>query len=115
MPRTVPQGGRLRGRRLGPYPGCRMPELPDVTVYLEALDARIRGARLERLRLANPFVLPSVDPSPAEAPGRAVTGLRRPGKRTATEPAATRFALLHLMIPGLLPRKNAAPTLPGNH
>src|SRR6266404_495936 len=65
MPRTVPQGGRLRGRRLGPYTGCRMPELPDVTVYLEALDGRIRGARLERLRLANPFVLRSVDPSPA--------------------------------------------------
>ena len=47
-----------------------MPELPDVTVYLEALEARILGARLLGLRLANPFVLRSVDPPPSEVAGR---------------------------------------------
>ena len=57
-----------------------MPELPDVTIYLEALDARIRGARLERMRLANPFVLRSVDPSPTDVAGHTVIGLRRLGK-----------------------------------
>jgi formamidopyrimidine-DNA glycosylase len=56
-----------------------MPELPDVTVYLEALEARILGARLLGLRLANPFVLRSVDPPPSEVAGREVTGLRRLG------------------------------------
>ena len=55
-----------------------MPELPDVVVYLEALDARIRGARLERVRLASPFVLRSVDPPLAGAAGRTGTGL--PGR-----------------------------------
>ena len=58
-----------------------MPELPDITVYVEALQARIAEARLERVRLASPFVLRSVDPPISEANGRAVTGLRRVGKR----------------------------------
>ncbi len=90
-----------------------MPELPDVTVYLEALDARIRGARLERLRLANPFVLRSVDPSPAEVAGRAVTGLRRLGKRIVIELDGDRFVLIHLMIAGRLHWKEAGAKLPG--
>jgi len=46
-----------------------MPELPDVVVYIEALEARIRGARLERVRLASPFVLRSVNPPLATAQG----------------------------------------------
>jgi hypothetical protein len=62
-----------------------MPELPDVVVYIEALEARIRGARLERVRLASPFVLRSVDPPLATAQGRTVTGLRRLGKRIVIE------------------------------
>ena len=113
MPRTVPQGRRLRGRRLGPYTGAGMPELPDVTVYLEALDSRIRGARLERLRLANPFVLRSVDPSPTEIAGRAVTGLRRLGKRIVIELEGDCFGLIHLMIAGRLHWKEAGAKLPG--
>ncbi len=90
-----------------------MPELPDVTVYLEALDARIRGARLERLRLANPFVLRSVDPPPTEITGRAVTGLRRLGKRIVIELEGDRFVLIHLMIAGRLHWKEASAKLPG--
>jgi formamidopyrimidine-DNA glycosylase len=90
-----------------------MPELPDVTVYLEALDARIRGARLERLRLASPFVLRSVDPSPAEVAGRTVTGLRRLGKRLVIGLEGDCFVLIHLMIAGRLHWKEAGARLPG--
>jgi formamidopyrimidine-DNA glycosylase len=90
-----------------------MPELPDVTVYLEALAARIGGARLERIRLANPFVLRSVDPSPAEVAGRAVTGVRRLGKRIVIGLEGELFVLVHLMIAGRLHWKDAGAKLPG--
>ena len=90
-----------------------MPELPDVTVYLEALETRIRGARLERIRLANPFVLRSVDPSPAEAAGRVVTGLHRLGKRIVIALDGELFVLIHLMIAGRLHWKEAGAKLPG--
>jgi formamidopyrimidine-DNA glycosylase len=90
-----------------------MPELPDVTVYLEALAARIRGARLERIRLANPFVLRSVDPPPAEVVGRAVTGVRRLGKRIVIALEGELFVLIHLMIAGRLHWKEAGAKLPG--
>ncbi len=90
-----------------------MPELPDVTVYLEALAARVGGARLERIRLANPFVLRSVDPGPAEIAGRAVTGLRRLGKRIVIALDGELFVLIHLMIAGRLHWKEAGAKLPG--
>ena len=90
-----------------------MPELPDVTVYLEALGARIRGARLDGLRFANPFVLRSVDPAPAEVIGRVVTGFRRLGKRIVIELEGERFVLIHLMIAGRLHWKEAGAKLPG--
>jgi formamidopyrimidine-DNA glycosylase len=90
-----------------------MPELPDVTVYLEALQARIRGARLLGLRLANPFVLRSVDPSPAEVAGRAVIGLRRVGKRIVIALEGECFVVIHLMIAGRLHWKEAGARLPG--
>jgi formamidopyrimidine-DNA glycosylase len=90
-----------------------MPELPDVTVYLEALAARITGARLEHIRLANPFVLRSVDPGPAEVAGRTVTSLRRLGKRIVIALEGERFVLIHLMIAGRLHWKEAGAKLPG--
>jgi formamidopyrimidine-DNA glycosylase len=90
-----------------------MPELPDVTVYLEALAARVRGARLERIRLANPFVLRSVDPGPAEVAGRVVTGFRRLGKRIVIALDGELFVLIHLMIAGRLHWKEAGAKLPG--
>lgn len=90
-----------------------MPELPNVTVYLEALAARVRGARLERIRLANPFVLRSVDPGPAEVAGRAVTGFRRLGKRIVIALDGELFVLIHLMIAGRLHWKEAGAKLPG--
>jgi formamidopyrimidine-DNA glycosylase len=90
-----------------------MPELPDVTVYLEALRTRILGTRLIGLRLANPFVLRSVDPSPAEVAGLAVTGLRRVGKRIVIALEGDCFVVIHLMIAGRLHWKEAGTRLPG--
>src|SRR2546427_1320581 len=58
-----------------------MPELPDIVVYIEALRARIIRERLERLRIASPFLLRSVDPRPEELAGRVVRRVERLGKR----------------------------------
>ena len=90
-----------------------MPELPDITVYLEALDARIRGATLERVRLASPFVLRSFDPPISEVNGRAVTGLRRVGKRIVLALEGDLFLVIHLMIAGRLHWKATGAKVPG--
>src|SRR5215813_6701834 len=58
-----------------------MPEFPDVTIYIEALEKRILGQRLENLRIVSPFLLRSVDPPVANAIGKKVVELRRVGKR----------------------------------
>lgn len=79
-----------------------MPELPDVTIYVEALEARVRGEVLRRLRVASPFVLRSVDPPVAEAEGRRVTGVRRLGKRIVIALEPDLFLVIHLMIAGRL-------------
>jgi len=79
-----------------------MPELPDITVYLDCLAPRVLGRPLERLVVRNPFVLRSVSPSPAELAGTAVTGLRRIGKRIVLAFAGDRFVVIHLMIAGRL-------------
>src|SRR3989454_7746150 len=84
-----------------------MPELPDVTVYVEALRERVVGARLERLRLVNPFVLRSVDPPLSDVVGRAVTGVSRLGKRIVLGLQDQRFVVIHLMIAGRLHWKAA--------
>src|SRR2546425_1411686 len=90
-----------------------MPELPDVTVYVEALRERVVGARLERLRLVNPFVLRSVDPPLSDVVGRAVTGVSRLGKRIVLGLQDQRFVVIHLMIAGRLHWKAAGPRPPG--
>jgi len=90
-----------------------VPELPDVTVYVEALRERLAGARLERLRLATPFVLRSVDPPPGEVAGRAVLGVRRLGKRVVIALEGERFVVIHLMIAGRLHWKAAGARIPG--
>jgi formamidopyrimidine-DNA glycosylase len=79
-----------------------MPELPDVDVYVEALERRIAGRRLEQIRLASPFVLRTAVPPIAEAQGRRVAGVRRLGKRIVIELEGERFLVLHLMIAGRL-------------
>jgi formamidopyrimidine-DNA glycosylase len=90
-----------------------MPELPDVVVYLEAMEARIAGARLERARLATPFLLRSVDPPLGEASGRRVTALRRLGKRIVIGLEGDLFLVLHLMIAGRLHWRPAGDKIPG--
>ena len=77
-----------------------MPELPDVVVYIEALEARIRGKVLNRLRLGSPFVLRTVEPAPAEIAGRRITSLRRIGKRIVLALDGDLFIVMHLMIAG---------------
>ena len=90
-----------------------MPELPDVTVYVEALRARILGARLERIRLVSPFVLRSVDPPLMTVAGQTVRGLRRLGKRIVIELDGSLFVILHLMIAGRLHWKAAGAKVTG--
>jgi len=90
-----------------------VPELPDVTVYVEALRARILGARLERIRLVSPFVLRSVDPPLMTVAGQTVRGLRRLGKRIVIELDGSLFVILHLMIAGRLHWKAAGAKVTG--
>ena len=90
-----------------------MPELPDVTVYIEALHARIAGETLQRVRLASPFLLRSVDPPLAEAANRRVRGLRRLGKRIVIGLEGDIFLMLHLMIAGRLHWRSAGAKPPG--
>ena len=76
-----------------------MPELPDVTIYVEALERRINGATLLRVEILNPFVLRSVEPPLAAVQGRTVTGVRRLGKRIVIE-LDDLYLVIHLMIAG---------------
>ena len=77
-----------------------MPELPDVTVYIECLEPRVCGQTLERIRLVGPSLLRSVEPPISEAEGRTVEGLRRLGKRIVFELGDDLFLVIHLMIAG---------------
>jgi len=79
-----------------------MPELPDVVVYLEAVDRHIVGHRLDRLTLHSPFVLRTVDPPIDAIQGQVVRGVRRIGKRIVLCFDADLFLVLHLMIAGRL-------------
>ncbi len=79
-----------------------MPELPDITVYIEALESRIQGHALERIQIAGPSLLRTADPSPQSAEGHTVTALRRIGKRIAIGFDSGIWLVLHLMIAGRL-------------
>ena len=79
-----------------------MPELPDLTVYLEALDARIVGRRLERLLIRSPFLLRTAEPPIESAQGRRVTEVRRIGKRLSIGLEGDLWLVFHLMIAGRL-------------
>ena len=89
-----------------------MPELPDVTVYVEALEKRIVGATLEKIRFASPFVLRTVSPSTADLAGKPVQGLRRIGKRIVIELEGELFIVIHLMIAGRLAWSAAGAKIP---
>lgn len=79
-----------------------MPELPDITAYLTALDPRILGRTLERVRLASIFVLRTVDPPVSVVEGKTVMALRRIGKRIAIGVEGDIWLVIHLMIAGRL-------------
>jgi len=79
-----------------------VPELPDLTVYMEHLERRTAGSELRNIRLASPFVLRTVAPRPDELAGRAVLGWRRLAKQLVLHLEGDFFAVLHLMISGRL-------------
>jgi formamidopyrimidine-DNA glycosylase len=79
-----------------------MPELPDITVYREALERRVAGRVLEGVSVASPFLLRTVEPPLAEAVGRTVLGIERIGKRLVFALEGELFLVLHLMIAGRL-------------
>ena len=88
-----------------------MPELPDVQLYIEHLDRRLRGETLQRVRLLSPFVLRSVEPPLAALEGRTVRGFRRIGKQIVFELEADFFLVVHLMIAGRFHWKRAGAKL----
>jgi formamidopyrimidine-DNA glycosylase len=90
-----------------------MPELPDVTVYVEALTERILGQKLERARIASPFLLRTITPPLDAAQGRTVRDIRRVGKRIAIGFDSEIWLVLHLMIAGRLRWRAAGTRLPG--
>jgi formamidopyrimidine-DNA glycosylase len=82
--------------------GSTVPELPDIENYLDALRRFVVGKPLEKIRLASPFLLRTVDPPIAAIEGKKVTGVRRLGKRVVLEVEGELFVVIHLMIAGRL-------------
>ncbi len=89
-----------------------MPELPDVTVYVECLQTRIVGQPLDRVRLASPFVLRSVTPPLADVEGRQVRGVTRLGKRIVIALERDLSLVMHLMIAGRLRWRHPGTPIP---
>ena len=90
-----------------------MPELPDITAYIDALESRIVGQPLERVRLASAFLLRTVQPPLNSVEGKIVRQLRRIGKRIAMGVEGDLWLVLHLMIAGRLHWKAAGAKLSG--
>ena len=92
-----------------------MPELPDITIYLEALERRTLGRTLNRARIASPFVLRTAVPPLASINGQKVAALRRVGKRIAFGFENELWLVVHLMIAGRLHWHEAGAKLAGKH
>lgn len=90
-----------------------MPELPDITIYIEALEQRIVGHTLHRIRISNPFLVRSVDPPVSDAEGKRVTAIRRAGKRIALGFENDLWIVIHLMIAGRFRWLTAGAKIPG--
>jgi formamidopyrimidine-DNA glycosylase len=90
-----------------------MPELPDISAYLTALEPRVVGRKLERVRIASPFLLRSAAPPVSSLEGRVVRQLRRVGKRIAFGVEGELWLVLHLMIAGRLHWRPAGAKLDG--
>lgn len=90
-----------------------MPELPDILLYLHALEPRIVRRRVTGVRLARPFLLRSIAPPLSAVAGRVITGLHRLGKRVVMEAEGELFLVFHLMIAGRFRWKLAGAPIPG--
>ncbi len=90
-----------------------MPELPDVTVYVERLEALAGGHALERIRIASPFLLRSVDPPVSAVQGRTLETVERLGKRIVMGLSGDLFIVLHLMVAGRVRWKAKGAKVPG--
>lgn len=90
-----------------------MPELPDILLYLHALESRLVGETLCKVRLASPFLLRSVDPPIERAEGRKVLALRRLGKRIVLCLEDDLFLVFHLMIAGRFRWRRPGAGIPG--
>lgn len=90
-----------------------MPELPEVVVYIEALERRILGQHLRAVRIAGPFILRTFDPPLSAVHGRRVLGLRRIGKRIAIGLEDDLYLVVHLMIAGRLKWLAPGARIPG--
>src|SRR4051812_20292865 len=90
-----------------------MPELPDITIYIEALESRIVGQTLERVRIPKPFLLRSVDPPSRAANCKRVIGVRGLGKRMGMGLEGELFLFTPLMIGGILRWVPAGGKVPG--
>ncbi len=103
MPRPIAYNrGNCRWSRICTVGSDRVPELPDLTVYLDAMQSRVVGQVLQGVRLASAFVLRSVEPPLASTFGKKVVGLRRIGKRLVLELEGELFIIIHLMVAGRL-------------
>jgi formamidopyrimidine-DNA glycosylase len=89
-----------------------MPELPDLTVYVEALEARLKGQPLEKVRIQSPSLLKSVTPAPTTVEGQRLEGVRLLGKRLVFEFEDELYLVLHLMIAGRLHWKKRGISIP---
>jgi formamidopyrimidine-DNA glycosylase len=92
-----------------------VPELPDIAAYISALEPRILGQPLERIRIASPFLLRTADPPLARVDGRTVREIRRVGKRIALGVDGDLWLVLHLMIAGRLHWRAAGARLAGRN
>jgi len=90
-----------------------VPEYPDLTLYLSALEPRILGHALQRMRLGSPFVLRSVEPPLSSVNGKKIIGLSRIGKRLVFALEGELFLVIHLMIAGRLQWREPGAKLPG--
>ena len=90
-----------------------MPELPDVLLYLHALNPRVLGRRVTGVRLVSPFLLRSIDPPLSAIEGRAIVALGRLGKRIVLEAEGELFLVFHLMIAGRFRWKPSGSKIPG--
>src|SRR5262245_981930 len=90
-----------------------MPELPDITLYIEALERRVVGRRLDTIRIRSPFLVRTYDPHLASLDGKVVRRMRRLGKRIVFGFDDELWLILHLMISGRLHWKDRGAKFPG--